>query len=741
MLEYLARLAATVANTSTAAIGLLSHGTEATLDLFGHGLLAEDPRPSLEIDAALAAGPMMSIIPDLATEHRVAHTGLAAAHPDLHFLCYRKLISAGGKHIGFICVLDQARRDCLAETEATSLDDLASAIIADRKKMQRHRHLMHVADRALRTDQMLRLVSESPTCSDALANLLRELCRFHGATTGIVAQLLQPDQDLRIFARYTATVSAEQEYRPVADTLPANPRLAMAIRRNEPHLVLRDDFATDHPIAPGLTAQICIPVSIHQRRFALLFGYETAGRNIELTMADMVALMEAIRPGLLRKITEERIHFVAHHDNLTQLANRLMFHQRLENTLSLARCEGQRFALLFLDLDRFKLVNDLLGHDTGDQLLMRVADRLRDNVRESDVIARMGGDEFAIIQTSGGQPLAAKALAQRLLQTMSQPFALNGRTALIGASIGIAFYPHDGENVETLLRNADIALYRAKAAGRNAYRMFSPDMAVGHNDTIGFEEELRSAIGGDQFALHYQPVCNISSLQIEGFEALLRWSHPLRGAISPDVFIPVAEASGSIVELGRWVLETACAQAAGWEPPVCLSVNLSPLQFRQPDLPMQIMTALERSGLAPDRLDLEITEGLLLDDSDHVLRTTELLQREGIGITLDDFGTAYASLSYLRRFRFDRIKIDRSFVQSIDQDDSALAIVEAILALGRRLDLTVVAEGVETQSQLDALRRLGCPLVQGYLSGRPMANEQARRLLLTEGFIDGGGHF
>ncbi len=733
MLEHFARLAAHLAGTSSAAIGVLGRSKDKAPGLAACGLLADRASLALEVDAVLRAEPELTVVPDLRKDPRFRNTALSSASEELRFLAYVGLVSAGGEHVGFIAVLDVSPREGLTGVQSASLIDLANMIIADRRKEQRHRHLMHVANRALRVDRMLRLVSEAASCAEALTSLLEELCRFHDAAMGRILQLVRPDQALLEISRFDAEQlvqgrSESAEVKPVA-----NPAIATSIRRNEP---LATRFGSreaaeggDSPIAPGVVSQVCIPVSVQQQRFGIVLAFTAERLDPDLVMADIASLTDTIRPVLFRKVTEERIRFIAHHDNLTQLANRLMFHERLEKTLSLARCSDQNFALLFLDLDGFKSVNDTNGHEAGDKLLVAVAQRLKENVRESDIIARMGGDEFAIIQPFGGQPLAARALAQRLLATLNQPFELAGQRFNIGASVGIAIHPHDGESADALLRNADVALYRAKKAGRNTYRMFSSETQAEPQERSGFEQDLRDAVAGRQFLLNYQPVCDISSLAVVGFEALLRWNHPSRGPVRPDAFIPVAESSGLIVPLGRWVLEMACAEAATWDPAVCLSVNLSPLQFRQPDLPDEITAVLSRTGLPAARLDLEITEGLLLEDSDLVLQTTRRLRDKGIRITLDDFGTAYASLSYLRRFPFDRIKIDRSFVQSVCSDNSALAIVEAILSLGERLNLSVVAEGVENGAQLDKLRKLGCRLVQGYLAGRPMEDHLARAWL------------
>ena len=430
-------------------------------------------------------------------------------------------------------------------------------------------------------------------------------------------------------------------------------------------------------------------------------------------------------------MTEDRIRFMAHHDELTKLGNRAVFNEVLQQAVENGStgCKPGGLALLYLDLDGFKGVNDSRGHEVGDRLLAAVAGRLRASVREGDTVARIGGDEFAIVQPDAGQPYAATQLARRLLETVSMPFEIDGQAVLVGVSIGIALHPLDGDTPDVLQRNADTALYEAKQAGRNTFRLFEPSLGVMKQERFLIERDLRDAIEREQLSLNYQPIREGQSLQVRGLEALLRWTHPTRGPLSPARFVPMAEASGLIVPLGAWALDRACRDAAGWEQPACLSVNFSPMQFRQPGLPQAIEEVLNRSGLPGRRLDLEVTEGLLLDDSGAVLRTMHELREQGIRITLDDFGTAYASLGYLRRFPFDRIKIDKSFIQAMCGDDGTLAIVQAILGLSARLGLEVVAEGVETPEELEMLQTLGCGLVQGFLTGRPMSSDAAHRLL------------
>jgi len=743
LLGHFARLAANVAGTSTAIVGVLGRRSERSLTVAAYGLSQDRSTTILEIDRILQGEPSLAIVPDITRDARFTAQCASPGWSDLRFMAHLRLLSAGGDRIGFVSVLDTAPRDGLTEAQIASMGDIASMIMADRRREQRHLHLMHVADRALRVDRLLRLVSEATSCASALTNLLEELCRFHGAAIGRIWQLVQLQDPMHEISRFDEDDPSGDGARFVASMAALSAAAANAVRRNKPHACrFAPPDSSGLPevgAGPRLTGQVCVPIWVQQQRFGISLGFTSERSDLEAVTADIASLADTIRPALFRKVTEERIRFLAHHDALTQLANRVTFQERLRLAMVSAQGTESGFALLYLDLDGFKLVNDTCGHETGDSLLVAVARRLRDNLREHDTVARMGGDEFAIIQLSGSQPAAAVALAQRLLSSIGQPFEVKGKRSVIGTSIGVAIYPHDADNPDELLRHADIALYRAKEAGRNTFRLFEPAMQIRQEERFLMEQDLREALRNDQFSLVYQPVCDIRSLQVTGFEALLRWNHPTRGLIEPGQFIQVAESSGQIMPLGRWVLETACAEAAGWDVPVCLSVNCSPLQFRQQDLPEQVAEVLRRTGLPPERLDLEVTEGLLLDESDLVLATTQRLRKQRVGITLDDFGTAYASLSYLRRFPFTRMKIDRSFVRGLGDDEGASAIVRAILSLGEQLDVAVVAEGVETERELQILRDLGCRLVQGFYSGRPMPSERVRgtllqRTLATPGF-------
>lgn len=430
---------------------------------------------------------------------------------------------------------------------------------------------------------------------------------------------------------------------------------------------------------------------------------------------------------------QERIHHLAHHDGLTDLANRILLKERLVQAMAMAERGGGQLAVLCLDLNRFKPVNDTLGHAAGDEVLRQTARRLHGLSRASDIVARVGGDEFVFVQTSVSRPADAAALAERILLEVARPFDVSGYAVSIDTSIGIALFPADGRTVEALLKNADTALYRAKAAGRGVTRFFEADMEVRLRERGLLEHDLRNALRRGEFSVSFQPVCACRTREVVSFEVLLRWDHPVRGRVSPADFIPVAEECGLMLVLGRWVLEQACRAAAAWTHPYAVAVNLSPVQFQHGDLPTQVAEILARTGLPPGRLELEITEGLLIEDAEGALAAMQALKALGVRLALDDFGTGYSSLIYLRRFPFDRLKIDQSFIQATELDGSARAIVDAILALGRSLNLRVTAEGVETEQQLAMLRELDCDEVQGFLLGRPIPAEGLRESLAQEG--------
>ncbi len=430
-----------------------------------------------------------------------------------------------------------------------------------------------------------------------------------------------------------------------------------------------------------------------------------------------------------RKRAQERIIHLAKFDELTGLANRTQFHERITVLLAALKDTDSRLAIHLIDLDHFKEINDTLGHPLGDKLLKEVAERLRDVTDSIDMITRFGGDEFVVLQTGIKRDHDVRWLAQRLARILKDPFDIDGHRIDIGASIGIAMAPKDGTDADELLKKADMALYAAKTSGGGVHRLFAAEMEQAAKERRALKLDLRDALVKDQFYLHFQPLVDLHTGQITSCEALLRWAHPERGMVSPATFIPVAEETGLIIALGEWALNSACAEAASWPGGVKVAVNLSPIQFKDRGLPLQIVSALAKSGLSPQRLDLEVTERLLLEESAGTLATMDQIKNLGVNLSLDDFGTGYSSLNYLRKFPFHKIKIDRSFICDLGQERDARAIIGAVASLGTGLDKIVVAEGIETDEQRKLVTAQGCHEGQGYLFGRPMSGAAIRALL------------
>ena len=420
---------------------------------------------------------------------------------------------------------------------------------------------------------------------------------------------------------------------------------------------------------------------------------------------------------------------LAERDVLTGLPNRKALRDRLVERLAAATRAGQATAVLYVDLDRFKAVNDTLGHAVGDALLRKVADRFNSALRDGDIVARLGGDEFAIIQVDAPQPAGATALATRLIDLIGRAYAVEGHMLHIGASVGIAISPSDGYEPDVLLKNADLALYRAKAEGRGCYRFFEQGMDQRMQDRRAMEVDLRRALAFKELQLQYQPQFDLATDTLVGFEALIRWHHSKRGIVAPADFIPLAEEIGVITAIGEWVLRTACKQAAAWPVPVSIAVNLSPVQFRGTKLLETVTSALTQSQLPAARLELEITEGALLDNTDGVLNVLNGLRDLGTAISMDDFGTGYSSLGYLQKFPFNKIKIDQCFIHDIDAHADRRAIIRAVTSLADALGMRTIAEGVETEAELSCIRDGGCNEVQGYLTGRPMSAEAVTEML------------
>ena len=459
----------------------------------------------------------------------------------------------------------------------------------------------------------------------------------------------------------------------------------------------------------------------------------TDGRSILLSYRPMPAggFVVTFEDITERLVAEARIKHLAHYDTLTDLPNRVTFYERIESVLSHLR-RSETIAIFSLDLDHFKAVNDTLGHPIGDLLLKAAAERMRSCIRGEDLVARLGGDEFAIVQVPSEHPADITALATRLIEVVGAPYDLDGHQVVVGASVGIAIAPTDSSVPDVLMKNADLALYRAKADGGGIYRFFEVAMDARMQARRALELDLRKAIVNGEFELYYQPITDVKSGQITSCEALIRWHHPERGLVAPSEFIPVAEETGLIVPLGEWVLRQACAVAARWPKHLTIAVNVSPAQFKSRNLVPTVMNALASSGLPATRLELEITEMVLVQDNDAAFAILHQLRDLGIRIAMDDFGTGYSSIGYLRSFPFDKIKIDQSFIRDLPGRLDSVAIVRAVVGLSSSLGITTTAEGVETKEQLDSVTAEGCDEVQGYLFSWPKSAADVEKFLAEQ---------
>jgi len=470
-------------------------------------------------------------------------------------------------------------------------------------------------------------------------------------------------------------------------------------------------------VSHHFTAMGAVDIVADPARVINAMSLSPAWMAIGIANAAVAILGMSLAGAFVDKRAAERIAHMAHHDPLTGLPNRAAFATQFATVLDRSAAAGSGFAILCIDLDRFKEINDLFGHSAGDLVLREVSDRLLTAV-QGEFIARLGGDEFTIIVQGSQQQTPGASVAERVLSAMSENLEVDGHRIAVGVSVGVAIYPHDGADAATLLSNADAALYRAKAEGRGTIRFFAVEMDQQLREKRSLQHDLRSALERGELRLFYQPQARTDG-DVTGFEALARWQHPKRGMVPPAEFIPIAEESSLIISIGEWVLREACTEAASWPRPLQIAVNLSPAQFRQGDLPTLVHSILLQTGLSPSRLELEITEGVLIGDFTRALSILRRLKGLGVRIAMDDFGTGYSSLSYLQSFPFDKIKIDRSFIANVQSNHQSAAIVRAVIALARGLEVPVVAEGVETNAQLEFLSQEHCSEIQGYLIGRP----------------------
>jgi diguanylate cyclase (GGDEF)-like protein len=462
-------------------------------------------------------------------------------------------------------------------------------------------------------------------------------------------------------------------------------------------------------------------------------AYEQAERDRRRTDRSIKLMVEE-----LEEASERKIEYVARHDPLTDLPNRVAFSEHLTLTIERVAAQRTQFAIVCIDLDHFKEVNEVFGHAVADRLLQELAAQLK-RATPGAFLARLGGDDFNMIVTDGNQPTVTEEFAKQVQELVADGFNIDGHVIRLGLSIGIAIYPFDGTDAATLMINGDAALARAKRDGRGSLRFFEAEMDKQQRERRALQHELGSAIEHNQLKLFYQPQARMDG-EVIGFEALLRWEHPIRGRIAPNIFIPLAEDNGMIIPIGEWVLREACRQAASWSQPLTVAVNLSPVQFHYSDLPALVLAILVETGLPPHRLELEITEGVLMSDFARAITILRRLKSLGVSIAMDDFGTGYSSLRYLQAFPFDKIKIDKSFVDQLGENMQSQAIIRAVIGLAHGLALPVLAEGVETADQLEFLKRERCDEIQGYLIGRPQPIETysstVRRLLSTP---DGNG--
>jgi diguanylate cyclase (GGDEF)-like protein len=628
------------------------------------------------------------------------------------------------------------------KTPASTVHDITEYEQAEQNQKRLTRSLRLLSD----TNMMLLRAEEEH-------KLLSDVCRLMVETGGyLMAWVGFAEQDTAKTVRPVAQSGYEQGYLDSgnitwAETERGQGPTGIAIRMGVTEV--NQDCLSNLEMAPwreaaitcGYQSSIALPLvgKKHVLGALTIYSQELYAFNpeevklLEELANDLAYGIETLRIRAEHETAVRKLEFMAHHDPLTGLPNRLLLRDRFDQAAALAKREQSGVAMLFLDLDNFKQINDSLGHSYGDQLLVRVVERLHGCIRETDTISRQGDDEFVILLANVCDLGTIEVIAQNLIETFAEPFKIDGYTLSAFFNIGISLFPNDGREFDVLLKQADAALYSAKEAGWNTYRFFTEKMNIDALETMQLQGQLHNALENQEFLVHYQPQIDTVSGCIIGAEALLRWQHPDMGLILPDKFIPLVERSGLIIPIGEWVLNEACRQAQVWRetcqlPPMVIAVNLSALQFKRGNIIETVTTALARSGLPASHLELELTESILLQDVEVVMGTLHRLKEIGVQLSIDDFGTGYSSLSYLKRLAVDKLKIDQSFVRDMVEDPDDAAIVRAIIQLGHILQLTIIAEGVENDAQLALLRDYGCEQIQGYLFSRPVPAEEFTQL-------------
>lgn len=669
------------------------------------GLQASETPRSISFCGHTILGDRAMVVPDARLDERFADNPLVAGAPHIRFYAGFPISAPNGSRIGTLCIadyrprqMDQTQLDTLHELAVWAQHELYSAELARAFHLSQQNYLLRaeIAERAKMEQALREMATALEHAVEGIARLDAE-GRFRMVNKSYADMVGYAPEDL-IGTERSLTVQPDD----LGLMQAAYQRLRQSGKADVEARALRKDGSIFY-------------------KHAVMVGIYDEHNNFSGHYCLMSDITE-------RKQAEERLKQLALYDPLTGLPNRQLLDDRLRQTIRDADREDCQVAVLFIDIDYFKYVNDTFGHSAGDKLLKMVAEQLSNGLRTSDTIARLGGDEFAIVLPDIHHTDEVADMVRKIQKLLDLPFVIDDREIHVSVSIGITLYPLDEEGAEGLLKSADTAMYHAKESGRNTFRFYTPDLHNRASRRLALESGLRRALEREEFLLHYQPIVTLHTGAIIGMEALLRWDQPAEGHIAPLEFIPVAEETGLIAPIGAWVLQAACAQTQSWQnmglPPLRLAVNLSPRQLRQKDFLQTVRKALEESGLAASRLDLELTESMLMRDPEDAIQCLEALKADGVSCSLDDFGTGHSSLSTLKRCPIDCLKIDRSFVRDIATDPNDAAIVKTIIAMARTLNMKVIAEGVETSEQLNFLREEGCDMAQGYYFSKPLPADE-----------------